>query len=270
MRVFADLQMCEQMNFRTHLRQAIVAGERDQSVVANAIHVYHHVRGVCFCKNAFQKSDHAPKIRGMSPLAQVCGSLLVFMTLGVAQLAAQSTPAAESEWRITLEASFLRPGVQVPVKDAKKTVLTAGVYREGEFTAFNKKEWEGFAIGWDAFEKVARANAAKDWQSQEIRLKRDRRDVVLYAEILSKNGSAGCCVFSDAFGPGFFETMGEVFLFALPSRYQCFVFPKFGGNVSAYSEMVHSAYRASAQPISVELFEWEKGQIRAVGVFERP
>jgi hypothetical protein len=34
--------------------------------------------------------------------------------------------------------------------------------------------------------------------------------------------------------------------------------------------MVHAAYRASSNPISVELFEWDKGVIKAVGVFERP
>ena len=239
-------------------------------MVADSIHVYHHVRRVRFYKNAFQKSDHALKIRGMSPLAQVCGSLLVYMMLGAAELFAQAAPPPEPEWRIALEASFFRPGVQVPVPEAKKTLLTAGVYREGEFTAFNKKEWEEFSIGWDVFAKAARANVAQDWEAQEIRLRRDRRDVVLYAEILSRNGTTGCCVLSDEFGPRFLETMGEVFLFAIPSRYQCFVFPKLGGNVSAYSEMVHSAYRATAHPISVELFEWEKGEIRAVGLFERP
>ena len=206
----------------------------------------------------------------MSPLAQVCGSLLVYMTLGAARLFAQAAPPPQPEWRVALEASFFRPGVQVQVPDAKKTLLTAGVYKEGEFTAFNKKEWEGFSMAWDFFAKVARANTVKDWDAQEIRLRRDRRDVVLYAEIFSRNGSTGCCVLSDEFGSRFLETMGEVFLFAIPSRYQCFVFPKLGGNVSAYSEMVHAAYRASAHPISVELFEWEKGQIRAVGLFERP
>jgi hypothetical protein len=206
----------------------------------------------------------------MSPLAQVYGSLLVYVMLGSVRLFAQAAPPPEPEWRIAFEASFFRPGVQVPVTDAKKTLLTAGVYKEGEFAAFNKKEWEGFSMAWDAFAKVARTNAARDWDAQEIRLRRDRRDVVLYAEILSRNGTTGCCVLSDEFGSRFSETMGEVFLFAIPSRYQCFVFPKLGGNVSAYSEMVHSAYRASAHPISVELFEWEKGEIRAVGLFERP
>ena len=183
---------------------------------------------------------------------------------------AQAAPPPEAEWRIALEASFFQPAVQRKVAEAKKTILTAGIYRDGEFTGFTKRDWNEFSIGWDGFAKIAGENATKDLDSQEIRFKRDRRDVVQYAEMISRSGLAGCCVLSEAFGSRFVETMGEVFFFAIPSRQQCFVFPKLGGNVSAYSEMVHSAYRASSNPISVELFEWDKGEIKAVGVFERP
>jgi len=182
----------------------------------------------------------------------------------------QASPPPQAEWRIALEASFFQPGVRRPVPDAKKTFLTAGIYKDGEFTGFTKKEWEGFAMEWEAFAKVARRNAESDWGSLEIRFKRDRREVVQYAEIISRNGTAGCCVVSEAFGACFLETMGDCFLFAVPSRHQCFVFPKLGGNNAVYSDMVHAAYRASSNPISVELFEWDKGVIKAVGVFERP
>jgi hypothetical protein len=239
-------------------------------MVADAMDVDDDVGGVCLDKNAFQKCDHALKVRAMASLAQVCGSLFVSAVLTIVGRSVQASPPPQAEWRIALEASFFKPAVRVAVPEAKKTFLTAGIYRDGEFTGFTKQEWEEFAIDWDAFAAVARRNAERDWESLEIRFKRDRREVVQYAEIISRNGTAGCCVVTEAFGPRFFETMGESFLFAIPSRQQCFVLPKLAGNPAVYSDMVHSAYRASSNPISVELFEWDKGVIKAVGMFERP
>ena len=239
-------------------------------MVTDALDVEDNVGGVCLDKNAFQKCDHARKVRAMASLAQVCGLLLLSMFLPMLGPVVQASPPPQAEWRIAFEASFFQPGVRVPVPDAKKTFLTAGIYKDGEFTGFTKKEWEGFALEWEAFAKAARWNAESDWESLEIRFKRDRREVVQYAEIISRNGTAGCCIVTEGFGTRFFETMGDSFLFAVPSRQQCFVFPKLAGNTAVYSDMVHAAYRASSNPISVELFEWDKGVIKAVGVFERP
>ena len=92
--------------------------------------------------------------------------------------------------------------------------------------------------------------------------------VIEYAELSSAEGLVSSAVLAPEFGERFEDTLGEVLLLAVPSRSRAFVFPQLASDVSRYSNLVWNAYRETAYPVSVELFEWRKGVLRAVGLFE--
>jgi hypothetical protein len=203
-------------------------------------------------------------------LLQACCGLLAF---GCGDFSAMqgADPLPSEPWRIWLEASFFRPVAYAPVTAARKTVVAAGKVDEaGELVAFSQEAWSELKVGWVDFWKQATRNAAEDFRKAEVRFERDAKQVIRYAEVVSREGRASALVFAPGFATHFEETMGESFLLAVPSRYQCFVFPKLVGDVSRYAALVTNAYRASAYPVSLELFECEKGGIWAAGFFERP
>jgi len=154
------------------------------------------------------------------------------------------------------------------VENAQKTVKVAGVWDGNLLAALTKKEWSKLGLKWTEVENKARKTASNDFQKLTISLKRDRRMVVEYAELSSSDGLVSSGVLAAEMGERFADTLGDDLLFVVPSRYRAFVFPKLGPDVSKFSGLVWSAYRESSYPVSVELFEWRKGTIRAVGVFE--
>lgn len=165
----------------------------------------------------------------------------------------------------------MRPAAYSPVAAARKTVVAAGRGEEGgELVAFSAQDWAAQKMDWAEFWKEACRNASEDFRKAEIRFERDSKRVIRYAEILSREGRASALVFAPEFASHFADTMGESFLIVVPSRYQCFVFPKLAGDLARYAPMVHEAYRATAYPVSEELFECEKGGVWATGIFERP
>jgi predicted Rdx family selenoprotein len=92
--------------------------------------------------------------------------------------------------------------------------------------------------------------------------------VIEFAELSSEQPLVASAVLAQELGSRFAETLGEVLLLAVPSRYRAFVFPQHGRDPSQYAGMVWEAYRETAYPVSVELFEWRNGRIKAVGAFE--
>lgn len=176
--------------------------------------------------------------------------------------------SAEPEFRVWLEAKFMGAPVSNPIEHAKKTVKVAGVWTGSQLTPFEKKDWAKLGLPWTAFESKTRAAASEDFQKFQISFKRDNRKVIEFAELNSNEGLVCSGVLAGELGEKFEDTLGEGLLLAVPSRFRAFLFPKLGSDVSKYSDLVWSAYRETAYPVSVELFEWNKGNIRAIGVFD--
>ncbi len=165
----------------------------------------------------------------------------------------------------------MRPAAYSPVVGARKTVIAAGrVEDSGDMSAFSATEWSAQKLEWEVFWRESVRNAQEDFRQAEIRFQRDSNRVIRYAEVQSKQGRAAALVFAPDFARHFAESMGDNFFVAVPNRYQCFVFPKLAWDISRYAPMVQEAYRATAYPVSLELFEVEKGGIWAAGIFDRP
>ena len=174
----------------------------------------------------------------------------------------------ELAWRVWLEAKFLAPAVHSPVADAQTTVFAGGFWDGSQLVPFGRSQWGGLALNWGGFESAARARAGEDLAGVSVRFERDKRRVIEFAELSSDQPLVASAVLAPNLGARFSDTLGEVLLLAVPSRYRAFIFPKHGRDPAQYAGMVWAAYRETAYPVSVELFEWRSGRIKAVGAFE--
>ncbi len=178
--------------------------------------------------------------------------------------------AAESEWRVWLEPKFMQPAASGPVRGAERTVLAGGLWDGQELNAFSKSQWETLGLDWASFERGALQQATWDLERVEVRLDRDNRKVIRFAELRSKEPLVASAVLAPGFGERFAQTLGDSFFVAVPSRYQAFIFPKLVGDPREYTDLVVKGYKATVYPVSLELFEVSGGVLRAVGVFEMP
>jgi hypothetical protein len=176
--------------------------------------------------------------------------------------------AEEASWRVWFEAKFLAPAVRSGVPGAEKTVFAGGVWDGIRLVGFERGRWAELGVSWESLEAAAKRNAVHDMALVGVRFQRDKRRVIEFAELSCDQPLMASAVLDPGLGRRFSETLGEVLLLAVPSRYKAFVFPQHGGDPAQYSAMVWSAYRETADPVSLELFEWRQGKFRAVGSFE--
>jgi len=68
----------------------------------------------------------------------------------------------------------------------------------------------------------------------------------------------------------FKDTLGEKVLLVVPNRFTAYVFPALASNYEEYWPMVFEAYRQTAWPVSVEVFEVSVDGFRAAGIYREP
>jgi hypothetical protein len=173
------------------------------------------------------------------------------------------------EWRVWLEAKFMGAQVSAQVENAQRTLLAGGRLEGGQFVGVTRKEWQRTGLSWKGLEELAKAGAEADLKRVEAIFVRDNRNVIEFVELRSSQSLVASAVLAPQLGSRFADTLGEDLLVAVPSRSRAFIFPKHGLELSKYSAMVWEAYGETAYPVSVELFEWRSGTLKAVGMFER-
>ncbi len=176
--------------------------------------------------------------------------------------------AGESEWRVWMEPKFMRAPVVAQIPGAQKTVWVAGERREGADVLFAKEPFSALKTSWEAFFAKACANA--DWELSQIvpHYERDAKKVIQYAALTSKQPVVASAVLGTKFLERFKETMGDKILVVVPNRHTAYVFPALASNYQQYTAMVLRDYRASAYPVSVEVFEVSVQGWRAIGTYE--
>ncbi len=162
----------------------------------------------------------------------------------------------------------MAPALSAPVENAQRTVLAGGRWDGTNLVAFTRKEIEASRMQWQTLESETRIAAANDFQKVQVTYKRDQRKVIEYAELQSKEPLVASAILAPELSTTFADSLGEVLLVVVPNRNHAFIFPQLGPDVSRYSALVWNAYRESAYPVSVELFECRNGVLRAVGLFE--
>jgi hypothetical protein len=185
-------------------------------------------------------------------------------------LCALHAARADETWRVWLEPKSMRPPVANPVTGSERTLYAAGTLRDGQLTTFPVAEFAALKMKWREFMAQAQANAAADLATLQPRYVRNRRNVIEYAVLESAKPIVASAVLAPGMLGLFAETLGDTVLLVVPNRATAFVFPALAGNHREYWPMVFEAYRATAYPVSVEVFELSAKGLRAVGVFEEP
>ncbi len=164
----------------------------------------------------------------------------------------------------------MRREVTWEIAGGERTVLAPVVVDGDEYLYPPKKILEKFGVVPEAILELAAPAAAADLAALKPRYERDRKQVIQYAELASDRPIVASAVLAPKFLDLFQDTLGDKVLLAVPSRYRAYVFPALASNYAEYWPMIFEAYRASAWPVSVEVFEVSRGGLRVVGVYREP
>ncbi|HEX8310675.1 MAG TPA: hypothetical protein VF614_05110 [Chthoniobacteraceae bacterium] len=164
----------------------------------------------------------------------------------------------------------MKRAVTFPIKGAQKTALAPVTVTEGEYVFPSREQFEALSIDREGIERVAAPVAEEELKKLEPRYVRDKRKVIEYAELASEEPIVANAVLAPSFLSLFTKTLGEKVLLVVPSRYKAYVFPAAASRYQEYWPMVFEAYRATAFPVSVEVFEISDNGMRAVGIYEEP
>ena len=189
----------------------------------------------------------------------------IFFWLAMSLLA-----GAEEPMRVWLEPKFLRAPVVGPIAGAKRTVIAAGTRRDGEFAGLTAQEYAALALSWDQFFARARGNADADLAELKPRYERDAKKVIVYAALESKQPIVAGAVLAPKFLEMFKETLGDTVLVVVPNRFTAYVFPKLASHYAEYAPLVFRAYRETAWPVSVEVFEVGADGWKCIGAYSEP
>jgi hypothetical protein len=185
-------------------------------------------------------------------------------------LFAAGSLADESEWRVFLEPKFLRSPVTSPIPSAKQTEFAGGKLAGDELQVLSRDEFSALGIEWEKFAERARQNASSDLASLKPRFERNSRKTIVYGVLESEKPIVASAVLAPGFLDLWKDTLGEKVLVAVPNRGTAYVFPRIASDYQSYYPMVIRAYRESAHPVSIEVFEVSKTGWKCVGAYESP
>jgi hypothetical protein len=135
---------------------------------------------------------------------------------------------------------------------------------------YSAAEWAALRVPWEAFAATARKNASADLAALKPRFERDRRGSILYAELRAERPIVAAAVLAPDFLEKWADTLGEKVVVVVPNRSVAYIFPRLASEWPAYAPMVLRAYRETAHPVSVEVFEVSPEGWRCLGAYEAP
>ena len=177
---------------------------------------------------------------------------------------------AEFKWRVLLEPKSMRREVIWEIPGAQRTVLAPVVMDGSDYLYPPRKILDQFKVDPADIRERAAPAAAADLVALTPRYQRDRKMVIQYAELHSDRPIVASAVLAPKFLEMFKDTLGEKVLIVVPNRFVAYMFPALASNYQDYYPMVLEAYRATAWPISVEVFEVSAEGIKAVGIYREP
>ncbi|MEO8350721.1 MAG: hypothetical protein ABI680_03260 [Chthoniobacteraceae bacterium] len=183
--------------------------------------------------------------------------------------AGEARPAApdHATLRVWLEPKFMHAPVTAPIEGAQKTELAAGTLSETDCDVLPKSAFEALGLTWDEFRRQTQVNAAADLASITPHYERNASKVIDYAVLESKRPIVASAVLAPGFLETFKDTLGETVLVVVPTRFTAFVFPKLASEFGAFAPVVFRAYRGTAWPVSVEVFEVSARGWKCVGAY---
>ena len=171
---------------------------------------------------------------------------------------------------VLIEPKFMKAPVNAPIAAAQKTELVAAIMGESEVSYLSRTQFAGMKMDWAAFAEKSRTSAETELKAVTTDYVRDRRKVIIHATVRSPRGLVSSAVLAPKFLDLFKNTLGEKVLVVIPNRSTAYVFPALASNYQDYAPMIFEAYRATAFPVSTEVFELSADGMKTVGAFEEP
>ena len=171
---------------------------------------------------------------------------------------------------VLIEPKFMKAPVSAPIAGAEKTELVAAIMGETEVAYLGRAQFDELKMDWTAFAAQAQKNAEAELKNVKTECVRDGKKVIAYAAVRSSRGLIASAVLAPKFLDLFKDTLGEKVLVVIPNRSTAYVFPALASKYQDYAPLIFKAYRATAFPVSTEVFELSADGMKAVGAFEEP
>ena len=195
--------------------------------------------------------------------AKIPSALCVSVLLHLAGSAAQA-----DQWILAVEPSFMDHKMRRPIEGSQRTTLAIARVVDGEIEPLTREQKKSVHMTFDQI----RAEALKTASSTLARMKpeflRDKNGVIRHAAIESPDPLTASCVLAPEFGETFRSTLGPDLLVAIPTRNQILVFSKQDDTHLRLAETIIGNYLSSNNPVSREIFAWESGRLRSLGVLQ--
>jgi hypothetical protein len=175
---------------------------------------------------------------------------------------------AEDQWVLAPEPSFMDHKMRRTIDNSKRTILAVGRLVDGEIDPLTREQKKSVHKTFDQIRAEALKTASATLARMTPEFARDKNGVIRHAVIESPDPLTASCVLAPEFGETFRDTLGPDLLVAMPTRNQVFVFSRQDDAHLRLSETIIANYLSSNHPVSREIFAWEKGRLRSIGVLQ--
>lgn len=180
-----------------------------------------------------------------------------------------ASPAAfADQWVLAVEPSFMDHKMRRPIEGSQRTTLTIARVVDGEIEPLTREQKKSVHKTFDQIRAEALKTASATLARMEPAFLRDKNGVIRHAAIESPDPLTASCVLAPEFGERFRDTLGPDLLVAIPNRNQVLVFSRQDDTHLRLAETIIGNYLSSNHPVSREIFAWERGRLRSLGVLQ--
>ena len=194
---------------------------------------------------------------------KIPSALCVSVLLLLAGSAAQA-----DQWILAVEPSFMDYKMRRPIEGSQRTTLAIARVVDGEIEPLTREQKKSVHMTFDQIRAEALKTASSTLSRMKPEFLRDKNGVIRHAAIESPDPLTASCVLAPEFGETFRSTLGPDLLVAIPTRNQILVFSKQDDTHLRLAETIIGNYLSSNQPVSREIFAWESGRLRSLGVLQ--
>lgn len=173
---------------------------------------------------------------------------------------------AEDTWVLAPEPSFMDHKMRRPIDDSPRTILAIARLVDGDIDPLTREQKKSVHKTFDQIRAEALKTASATLARMTPEFFRDKNGVIRHAAIESPDPLTASCVLAPEFGETFRDTLGPDLLVAIPTRNQVLVFSKQDDAHLRLAETIIGNYLGSNYPVSREIFAWENGRLRSLGV----
>ena len=155
-----------------------------------------------------------------------------------------------------------------PIEGSQRTTLAIARVVDGEIEPLTREQKKSVHMTFDQIRAEALKTASSTLARMQPEFLRDKNGVIRHAAIESADPLTASCVLAPEFGEKFRDTLGPDLLVAIPTRNQILVFSKQDDAHLRLAETIIGNYLSSNQPVSREIFAWESGRLRSLGVLQ--